>query len=84
MTNSTVTVWTMQVGTPSAAALSRWYTVLDSREVAQAARFHADRDRHLYIAAHALTRALLAHMGQKTGRRLAICRNRKRQARDHR
>jgi hypothetical protein len=38
MTSSTVTVWTMQVGAPSAAALSRWHAVLDSRDVAQAAR----------------------------------------------
>jgi 4'-phosphopantetheinyl transferase len=65
MTSSTVTVWTMQVGAPSAAALSRWHAVLDSREVAQAARFRADKDRDLYIAAHALTRALLAHIGEK-------------------
>jgi 4'-phosphopantetheinyl transferase len=65
MTSSTVTVWTMQVGAPSAAALSRWHAVLDSREVAQAARFHADKDRNLYIATHALTRALLAHIGEK-------------------
>jgi 4'-phosphopantetheinyl transferase len=65
MTSSTVTVWTMQVGAPSAAALSRWHAVLDSREVARVARFHADKDRNLYIAAHALTRALLAHVGEK-------------------
>lgn len=65
MTSSTVTVWTMQVGAPSAAALSRWHAVLDNREIGQAARFHADKDRNLYIAAHALTRALLAYMGQK-------------------
>jgi len=65
MTSSTVTVWTMQVGAPSAAVLSRWHAVLDSREVAQAARFHADKDRNLYIATHALTRALLAHIGEK-------------------
>jgi len=55
----------MQVGAPSAAALSRWHAVLDSREVAQAACFHADKDRNLYIATHALTRALLAHIGEK-------------------
>jgi 4'-phosphopantetheinyl transferase len=65
MTSSTVTVWTMRIGAPSTAALSRWHAVLDSREVAQAARFNADKDRNLYIAAHALTRSLLAHMGEK-------------------
>jgi 4'-phosphopantetheinyl transferase len=65
MTSSTVTVWTMQVDAPSAAALSRWHALLDSREVAQAARFHADKDRNLYVAAHSLTRALLAHIGEK-------------------
>jgi 4'-phosphopantetheinyl transferase len=65
MTSSAVTVWTMQVGAPSAAALSRWHAVLDRREVAQAASFRADRDRDLYIAARALTRALLAHIGER-------------------
>ena len=61
--NPTATVWTMQVGTPSAAALARWHAVLDSAETTQATRFRAEKDRHIYIAAHALLRALLENIG---------------------
>jgi 4'-phosphopantetheinyl transferase len=63
MTDNRVTVWTMQVGTPSPAVLARWQAILDAEEKAQAARFRSDTDRHTYIAAHALTRALLAFVG---------------------
>lgn len=61
--NASVTVWTMQVGAPSEAALARWQSVLDQKETAQAARFRFDKDRHTYIAAHALLRALLENLG---------------------
>jgi 4'-phosphopantetheinyl transferase len=43
-----------------AATLAAWHATLDGAERAKAARFHFDRDRHAYIAAHALARAMLS------------------------
>lgn len=53
----------MEVASPSAETLSRWWTVLDAGEQARAGRFRFDRDRITYVAAHAMTRALLATTG---------------------
>jgi len=58
-----VVVRWMELGSPSAATLARWWTVLDAAERARAGRFHFERDRVTYVAAHAMTRALLAGVG---------------------
>lgn len=44
----------------AAATLAAWHATLDAKEQARAARFHFDRDRHAFIAAHALARAMLS------------------------
>jgi 4'-phosphopantetheinyl transferase len=55
----------MQVHALPTPVLARWHAMLDAREQAQAARFHAAHDRSTYIAAHALTRLLLAEIGAR-------------------
>lgn len=40
--------------------MAAWHAVLEPAEQARAARFHADADRHAYIAAHALARHMLS------------------------
>jgi len=57
-----VLFWWMAVASPAAEAVARWYTTLDEGERRRADRFHFAVDRETYIAAHALTRALLAHV----------------------
>src|SRR5262245_13162934 len=61
----TVTVWTMEVGTPSSVTLARWQAVLGLAEAARAERYRHDTDRHAYIAAHALLRGLLETIGKQ-------------------
>jgi 4'-phosphopantetheinyl transferase len=56
-------VWWMPVAVPPAAVVARWRTCLDGSEQARADRFHFAEDRNAYIAAHALTRALLVWAG---------------------
>ncbi|HMF61025.1 MAG TPA: 4'-phosphopantetheinyl transferase superfamily protein, partial [Vicinamibacterales bacterium] len=50
--------WLALADTPD-HAWSRWTTMLDDEERARAARFVFERDRHQFIAAHALLRILL-------------------------
>lgn len=58
-----VAVWWMAVASPPDDAVARWFAVLDEEERARADRFRFAADREIYIAAHALTRALLAAVG---------------------
>ncbi len=45
-------------------ALARCYELLDAEERTRHGRFHFEKDRHLYLVAHALTRLALArHLG---------------------
>ncbi len=63
MTRDNVVVWWLRTD-DAGVNLSRLETMLDSDEQARAARFHFQRDRLSYIAAHALGRILLsAHAG---------------------
>jgi 4'-phosphopantetheinyl transferase len=65
MTPDALHLWTLALDT---VAEQRWpdlAAVLDADEQARAARFHFERDRRAYVAAHALLRLLLAHV---TGR----------------
>jgi 4'-phosphopantetheinyl transferase len=55
-------LWWMAVESPPAATVARWFAMLDEHERARADRFHFAADRDIYIAAHALTRALLTHV----------------------
>src|SRR3546814_6911370 len=55
-----VRLWTMPVGGLREADLGNWYAVLDRDERERVARFAFERNRVEYIAAHALTRALLS------------------------
>ena len=59
----TVTIWTMEIRTPSADTLARWHAVLSPAETARTERYRFDTDRNAYIAAHALTRGLLQAIG---------------------
>src|SRR4051812_8806591 len=58
----TVVLWWMTVESPPAEAAMRWSAGLDEGERMRAERFRFAVDRETYIAAHALTRALLAHL----------------------
>lgn len=58
-----VLVWSMEVGSPSEEDITRWRRMLDPDEIAQADRHQIRSGRVTYIAAHALTRALLSHVG---------------------
>lgn len=53
--------WLMLDDVP-ADAWRRWTTILDEDERARAGRFVHERDRHQFIAAHALLRVLLQHV----------------------
>jgi 4'-phosphopantetheinyl transferase len=55
-------LWWMVVEAPPPATLARWLATLDEKELARADRFRFAIDRETYIAAHALTRALLSHV----------------------
>ena len=57
---TTVRLWAMPVGGLTEADVAPWREILDDRERARAARFAFERNRVEYIAAHALTRRLLA------------------------
>jgi 4'-phosphopantetheinyl transferase len=63
LTEGAVTVWSMALASPPHDAVARWLAVLDDDERARADRFRFTADREIYIAAHALTRALLAAVG---------------------
>lgn len=52
----------MQTEALPEALLSRWVSVLDEEERAQAARFRFAADRETYVGAHMLTRTLLSHL----------------------
>lgn len=57
-------VWWLDVDTVNAGDWPRLEAVLEDSEKARAARFHFERDRLTYIAAHALGRLMLsAHAG---------------------
>jgi 4'-phosphopantetheinyl transferase len=58
-----VVVRRVAVDSPPAAAVARWYARLDREEQMHADRFRFAADREIYIAAHALTRALLEEVG---------------------
>ncbi len=53
----------MEVGSPSDEVVARWRRMLGPDETAQADRRRIPAARASYIAAHALTRALLSHAG---------------------
>jgi 4'-phosphopantetheinyl transferase len=61
---SAVAVWWMPLASLPGDVLARWCGVLNEEERARADRFRFAEDRATYIAAHALTRALLAAVGQ--------------------
>jgi 4'-phosphopantetheinyl transferase len=56
-------VWLMQVDAPPPALLAEWRQCLDANELARAGRFHFERDRIIYTAAHWLLRSALAEAG---------------------
>jgi 4'-phosphopantetheinyl transferase len=56
-----VRVWWLQTQAIGAADWPRLASLLDEHERQRAARFHFERDRQTYIAAHALARGLLSH-----------------------
>jgi 4'-phosphopantetheinyl transferase len=60
--DSDVLLWWMAVDGPPAETVDRWCATLDEGERTRADRFHFRADRETYIAAHALTRALLAEV----------------------
>jgi 4'-phosphopantetheinyl transferase len=55
-----VSVWWMEPGTPSAAAVAQWRACLDEAEQVRADRFRFEEDRTTYIAAHWLLRTALS------------------------
>ena len=57
-----VHVWSLALPTIADAEWQTLGTVLREEEHAQAARYHFDRDRRAYVAAHALVRHMLAHL----------------------
>jgi 4'-phosphopantetheinyl transferase len=58
-----ILVWWMQVDDPPATVVAQWRCSLDAAEQVRADRFHFDRDRSAYIAAHWLIRNALASVG---------------------
>lgn len=58
----TVRLWAMPVGNLGETDVARWRDVLDDDERARAARFAFEHNRVEYVAAHALTRRLLAEV----------------------
>jgi 4'-phosphopantetheinyl transferase len=58
-------LWWAIVDAPPADVVARWLATLDERERVQAGRFRIAADRDTYIAAHALTRALLSHVERR-------------------
>ena len=58
-----VHVWLMEIDEPSRALLADWRRCLDSDELARADRFHFERDRIIYTAAHWLLRSALTEVG---------------------
>lgn len=55
-------LWWLALADVPGHAWSRWTTLLDDEERARAARFVFERDRHQFIAAHALLRLLLQEL----------------------
>lgn len=55
-------LWWLALDDAPRESWSRWTTILDEEERARAARFVHERDRHQFIAAHALLRVLLQHV----------------------
>jgi 4'-phosphopantetheinyl transferase len=55
-------LWWLALADVPDHAWSRWITTLDDDERTRAARFVYERDRHQFIAAHALLRTLLQHV----------------------
>lgn len=60
MTAGRVEAWWLDLDTVSAGQWAELHCVLDVSEQERATRFHFDRDRQSYIAAHALGRRLLS------------------------
>jgi 4'-phosphopantetheinyl transferase len=58
--DGTVNIWWMQVDRPSTSRIEQWRQLLDTGERARAERFVFDQHRWSFIAAHALTRSMLA------------------------
>jgi hypothetical protein len=56
----TVRVRWLSLEADAALHLPRWQSMLGSDEAARAEHFHFARDRHVFIAAHALARAMLS------------------------
>jgi 4'-phosphopantetheinyl transferase len=56
----TVRVRWLSLEADDALHLPRWQSMLGSDEAARAEHFHFARDRHVFIAAHALVRAMLS------------------------
>lgn len=69
-----VVVWWMDVREVSEATLLRWHRALDEEEQAKAESFHFAVDRCQYIAAHYLTRSLLASYTGEAPEKLRFCR----------
>lgn len=60
MAGDTVDLWWLEVDSVAAADWPRLEALLDDAERARARRFHFERDRLTYTAAHALARGLLS------------------------
>ena len=58
-------VWWLLLDDVPEAAWRRWSALIDEREAARAARFYFEADRQQFIAAHALTRRMLAAFGSR-------------------
>jgi 4'-phosphopantetheinyl transferase len=56
-------VWLLEIDAPPPALLAEWRRCLDPDELARAARFHFERDRIIYTAAHWLLRSALSEAG---------------------
>jgi 4'-phosphopantetheinyl transferase len=63
---NTAGLWWLALDDVPADAWRRWTTILDEEERARAARFVHERDRHQFIAAHALLRLLLQQVDGRT------------------
>jgi 4'-phosphopantetheinyl transferase len=58
-------VWWLLLDDVPETAWRRWSALIDEREAARAARFYFEADRQQFIAAHALTRRMLAAFGSR-------------------